>query len=48
MNIYLKQMKDALTSYYEAAKAYEKDVEQVKKTYQPDIADKKLDETAAA
>ena len=44
MNIYLKQMKDALTSYYEAAKAYEKDVEQVKKTYQPDIADKKLDE----
>lgn len=46
MNTYIQSMKNALTGYYNTAKAYESKVSQAKQRYQPDVAAeeiKKLD-----
>lgn len=46
MNTYIQSMKNALTSYYNAAKTYEEKAAQAKQRYQPDVAEeeiKKLD-----
>ena len=39
MNTYIQSMKNALTSYYNAAKTYEEKAAQAKQRYQPDVAE---------
>lgn len=51
MNTYLQSMKNALSSYYTAAKTYEEKAERAKQLYQADVAAneiKKLDEELEA
>lgn len=48
MNIYLKQMKDALSKCYDTAKKYTENVTAAKRRYQPDVAAEEIKRLDAA